>query len=173
MKNFYYLHFKEDDGGVVKVCEEGGNYDGELQSDNIQSPFQFVLPEGVLQDYQANDLGWPLMSAALQQVLAQAAIANGVVWNEALIKAGEEICVYYVPRFLVRPNVLNETFSKIVRGPIGDIVVKACLAASKVQEYDFFPIPGSDIRLIVSGPIKYRIESLKLSGVDFSTVPVS
>jgi hypothetical protein len=35
------------------------------------------------------------------------------------------------------------------------------------------PLPGSDLRLVISDRIKLDIEAGKLTGIDFSPVPVS
>ena len=166
MKQFFYLHFKEDDDGGVAYSS------GEYGVDSAQGPVRFSI-NGMVQDYQANDLGVPLMSIKLKNIL-ESSVCEKHVWKPSFVEDGISISYeYFIPQFLGGIDVICREKSKIVNGPIGEVIIKACLVENKIGDLEFFHLPNSSIRLIVSDRLKAKIEEGNLTGIDFSTVPVA
>lgn len=169
---FFYLHFCDEDTGGVAYSSRPDISEVAQLAELPKGTMCFSLAQGLLQDYQANDLGWPLMSPSMRRHFAGANVGAGLAWLNVFISSRGLIADYFIPSFGVEPDVLDMDRSIFVNGPIGAILMKACLAAEKVRELDFFPLPGSDFRLVVSDRIKRAIENDKLTGIDFSSVPV-
>ena len=170
---YFYLHFNDEDTGGVAYASRSDIDEVAQLEELTEGVIQFSLAEGMLQDYQANNLGWPLMSQSLRRLFDGVDGGPNLSWHTVTVTSPNRTADYFVPMFSGAFDVLDFDRSKIVSGPIGDIVMKACLALEKVRELDFFPLPGSDLRLVISDRIKLNIEAGKLTGIDFSLVPVS
>jgi len=167
MKKFFYLHFKEDDGGGVAYSSDDKN-----SEDNAEGCVKFSV-NGAIQDYQANDLGLPLMSSKLKNVI-DSAVCEEHQWESSFIQVDDsEKLEYFIPRFSDEIDFIFRERSKIINGPIGEIIMKACLQESKIGELEFFPLTNSSMRLVVSNRLKEDIEERNLTGIEFSTVPVA
>lgn len=173
-KKFFYIHFNdedEDEGGVA-VASTDDIDDIEVLATKPDGSVHFALKGANAQDYQANDLGWPLVSSRLRGHFEAARGGQRPRWHRVSVRTSNDVSDYFVPRFVETVDVLDLDRSKFVRGPIGDLLSKACLAATKIEGLDFFPLPGSVVRLVVSERLKQSIEKSAMTGVDFSSVPI-
>ena len=161
------MHFKEDDGGNIAYSSNWKAGD-----DKKEGFIEFSMT-GVFQDYQANDLGLPLMSSKLKSIV-DSSICEMHRWESSLVRIGNsEKIEYFIPRFSNAIDVICREKSKIINGPIGEVIMKACLEEGKVGDLEFFPLTSSSIRLIVSSRLKEKIEENNLTGIEFSSVPVA
>ncbi|WP_343613557.1 DUF1629 domain-containing protein [Flavobacterium sp.] len=162
---YYYLHFKDDNGCVAKASFDY-NYPTKKE---IKNDFFFKVDK-VPQDYLANDLGWPLMSELMMSHINELLKKINVNWKKINVQYKLKSLNYFVPVFNEKIDILNiekSIFSK------ANFVVKCHLSLEKVLGYDFFQVPNSDLRLIVSLPVKLRLEKNRISGLDFSLCPAS
>ncbi|MEW6312983.1 MAG: DUF1629 domain-containing protein [Pseudomonadota bacterium] len=169
---FYYLHFREKDEGGVAYAPAHRPIDAIEQLDEkTDIPFIFYLQNGELQDYQANNLGWPLFSAKLKTSMEPLCDTKNVAWLEAIIsdEAGKKHS-YFVPRFIKEFDVLDK--QKSIFGA-NNFVVKAHLDKEKVMGLDFFPVPGSTTRIIISDRIKKILVAGAFTGIDFGHVAIN
>lgn len=162
---YYYLHFKDDDGGIAKARLD---YNYPTQNEMINEYFFKVnkLP----QDYLANDLGWPLMSEFMMLHINEFLIEGNVIWKKIIVEYKLKSINYFIPVFKETMDILNlekSIFSK------GNFIVKCHLSLEKISTYDFFNVPNSHLRLIVSLPVKLSLEKNMISGLDFSLCPAS
>lgn len=167
-KKYYYLHFVEDEGSIAVSLGEPPHEIAETKNGDV---IKFSVDGEFVEDYQANDLGWPLMSLKMKSVIDRfcAPHENQLSWQPAAVTTGRgETISYYIPKFLDEIDVIDREKSKVIDGPLGEVIIKACFSLDKVKKLDFFPLPKSEIRLIVSDGLKNEIEKTPLSGIDFS-----
>ena len=166
MKKFFYLHFKEDDGGGVAYSSSKD------VGKDTEGAVKFAISRTVIQDYQANDDGLPLMSCNLKSVI-ESSVNLIISWKSFWIENGDlKRYEYFSPIFSSNVYIICREKSKVANGPIGEVIIKACLSEKKIGELEFFPLSNSSIRLIVSERLKAKIEESNLTGMEFSAVPV-
>lgn len=167
-KKYYYLHFVEDEGSIAVSLAEPPHEIVETKNGDV---IKFSVDGEFVEDYLANDLGWPLMSLKMKSVIDKfcAPHENQLSWQPASVTTDRgETIRFYIPKFLGDIDVIDREKSKVIDGTLGEMIIKACLSLDKVKKLDFFPLPKSEIRLIVSDNLKKEIEKHQLSGVDFS-----
>lgn len=180
MKKYWYLQNKDDDNEDVAIAKSPGNktlVDWALDIISIgEIPFEFsVNPSKSLEDYLADDLGIPLMSERLMQIISKHLTGNeGLRWYKAIVNCGDKKIIYYAPNFKDDLDVLDNEMSIFNQGT--GSLIKACFSIKKIQLLAFFPLPQLNIKLpfrlglIVSDDIKKDITKEKLTGIDFSRV---
>ncbi len=173
-KNFYYFHWKEDDGGIA-YSPKDSNVEFIDELDNFDRvPFVFSLKEGPFQDYLSSNLGWPIFSEKFKNIIEPYLSRVSFRWIPATVADinGKKYTVF-VLRFYDTLDVLNKEKTIFVDDSIDDLVVKAVLSKEKVKDLDVFIIPGSEFRIIVSENVKSKIEENNITGIDFSKVPIA
>ncbi len=181
MKTYWYIHIKDDDGSVAEAPGKKTLVDW-AEDIIIQKkiPFEYLISsnEPQLQDYLADDLGIPLMSEKLKNIIDKHLTGKeNLQWYDAIVNYKNKKITYYVPKFMNNLDVLNNEKSMFNR-KTGSLI-KANLLISKIENYSFFPLPElSDSipfehRLIVSDEIKKDVIKKKLAGIVFSKVLVS
>jgi hypothetical protein len=171
-ERFFYMHWKENDSGGIAHSAATKNIEFVEQLRGLQKvPFVFSIKDGPYQDYLANNLGWPLMSERLKGIIDSKAEREKPAWIIAEVISESSMSLnYFVPLFSGWLDVLNHEKSIITKN---NLVIKAHLSKDKVCGLEFFPVPGSAFRIIISERIKKEIEKHKITGVDFSLVPLS
>lgn len=162
---YYYLHFKDDNGGVAKASL---NYSYPTQKE-MNNEYFFKVNK-FPQDYLANDLGWPLMSGLMMSHINELLVKINVSWKKIIVNYKLQTLNYFVPIFNEKMDILN--FEKSIFSK-DNFVVKSHLSLEKISTYDFFNVPNSHLRLIVSLPVKLSLEKHMISGLDFSLCPAS
>lgn len=136
-------------------------------------PFEFsVNPNETLEDYLADDLGIPLMSERLMQIINSHITGKEQLrWYEAFVNYGDKKMIYYAPYFKDELDVLDNEMS-VFNQRTGSII-KATFSINKIDKLAFFPHPQLYIKLpfrlelIVSDEIKKDIIKEKLTGISF------
>ncbi|MFH6987912.1 imm11 family protein [Flavobacterium collinsii] len=133
--------------------------------------------EEIWLDYLPNSFVWPLMSEKLRFVVQTNLVGNEHIdWISCKVKSGNEERTYYILRFNNILDVLNMQKTSFVQGT--DVIIKPVFSSSKINRYTIFSLPLShDLYQITSGlylseKLKKEIEKEKLTGLDFSKVPV-
>lgn len=177
MKKYWYLLNKDDDNEDVAIAKSPGNKTLVDWTEDIISldkiPFEFSVNQNkTLEDYLADDLGIPLMSERLMQIINKHLTGKEPLrWYEAFINCGNIKIIYYVPAFEDDLDVLDNKMS-VFNQKTGRII-KATFSIKKIDQLAFFPLPQLDIKLpfrlelIVSDDIKKDIIKEKLTGIGF------
>jgi hypothetical protein len=171
MKNieFFYLLLSDDqDAGVAYAQGKIWHADlAKVYMDGVVPRFE--LKNGPPRDYLSNDLGWPMCSSRMKTLLDLPYGYLTAGWISAeVIDSGGRAIGYYIPVFSDPPNVLNTRKTLVSED---GLVIKPYLDREKVNSLEFFPVPGSTARLIVSGRIKDTLAGC--TGIDFGSVPIS
>lgn len=171
-KEFYYLHMQEDeDGGVAYSPEDNDIEFVEDLNDFKEVPFVFNLRDGQFQDYLDNDLAWPIFSEKFKDIVAPFLPNLNIQWIKAEINDfNKKSYTAFILKFNFTSDVLDKDRTIFAAN---NFVVKAVLSREKVKGMNFFTVPGSDFRLIVSEDVKLEIEKNNLTGAYFSKVPVT
>ncbi|GIQ61429.1 hypothetical protein Flavo103_45640 [Flavobacterium collinsii] len=133
--------------------------------------------EEIWKDYMPNGFVWPLMSEKLKFVVEKNLTGNEHIdWIDCKVKKEDEERKYYILRFNKMLDVLNMEETTFVRGT--DHIIRPVFSYSKIKDYNIFVKPSShDLWRVPSGfyvseKLKKEIEKEKLTGLDFSKVPV-
>lgn len=182
MKKYWYLQNRDDNDENVAIAKSPGNktlVDWAMEIMSLgKIPFEFsVNPNECLEDYLADDLGIPLMSEKLMNIINKHLMGEeGLQWYSATVNFGDEKIIYYAPKFKEDLDVLDREKSLFNRDTGG--LIKASFSKAKIQRFAFFPLPQLDIKLpfrlglIVSDEIKKDVIKAKLTGIDFSKASV-
>jgi len=183
MKKYWYIHNKNDNNKDVAIAISPGNktlVDWAIDILLLEKiPFEYKANDNEhLEDYLADDLGIPLMSEKLMRIIGKHLSGNeGIKWLQVFVSHRAEKIEYFAPKFEKNLDVLNTEKSLFNRHSGG--LIKAHLSMIKIERYAFFPLPELSqdlpftIRMVISDDIKQNIVNEKLSGMDFSKVPVS
>lgn len=183
MKTYWYIQNKDDNDAYAGVAKAPGNKTLVDWANEINTlgkiPFEFkVNSKDHLEDFLADTLGIPLMSDLLMNIINKHLTGKeGLEWYKAIINYKNEKITYYAPKFKSNLDILNN--EKSLFNKANGSLIKANIKLSKVEEYAFFPLPKlSDsipfaISIIVTDEIKKEITKAKLTGIDFSKVPIS
>ena len=128
------------------------------------------------QDYQPNNLAWPLMSEKMKDVVsAYLKGKEGIVWIKAIVNAGNETKEYFIPRFLHKLDVIDEQKTLFVPGTAH--IIKPVFSYAKIDNYSIFFAPQDyweiTSGLYVSEALKKAIQEAKLTGIGFEKITVS
>jgi hypothetical protein len=133
--------------------------------------------EEIWLDYLPNGFAWPLMSEKLKSVIQINLMKNEHIdWIECKVNNGNEERLYYVLRFNKMLDVLDIEETSFVSGT--DVIIRPVFSFSKINGYTIFTLPSShDLWRIPSGfyvseKLKKEMQKEKLTGLDFSKVPV-
>lgn len=201
MNNYYFLSWKQKPEGTMAFTSDetilGYELIPELKGISIL-PFDLHLKkvkekksglkisddltelEEIWNDYQPNNLAWPLMSEKLKKIIDENVMSNeNIDWISCKIKNGTETRNYYILRFNKLLDVLDLHKTKFVPGT--DSIIKPVFASSKVRKFNVFmaATPGEgDFWKISSGvyvseSIKKSIQNAGLVGIELSEVPTS
>ncbi|MFH6987914.1 imm11 family protein [Flavobacterium collinsii] len=198
MSKYYFLSWKHKAqvASAIYEIEDQNDYELILELKGKKSlPFKFDLKrikevkdgitidnnldelEEIWLDYQPNDFLWPLMSERLRSVV-QASLAGNehIDWVDCKVRKGNEERTYYILRFNKILDVLNMEETSFVNGT--DRIIRPVFSYSKIKDYSIFTKPSfQDLwripsALYISEKLKKEIEKEKLTGLDFSKVPV-
>lgn len=129
------------------------------------------------QDYQPNNLAWPLMSEKMKNVISTHLTGKeGLVWIKAIVNGANEVKEYFIPRFLQKLDVLDEQKTIFVPGTMH--IIKPVFSLSKISQFSIFHKSQEFFWEITSGlyvseTLKNAIQKEKLTGVDFEKTTVS
>jgi hypothetical protein len=128
-------------------------------------------------DYQPNNLAWPLMSEKMKTVISfHLTGKEGLVWIKALVKGGNEVKEYFIPRFSQKLDVLDEQKTIFVPGTAH--IIKPVFSLSKISQFSIFHKSQEFFWEITSGlyvsdALKKAMQKAKLTGMDFEKTSVS
>ena len=145
---------------------------------NRRFPFQYRLsPKMSLDDYIADDLGVPLFSEQVRNIIDELMTGEeGVEWYEVPVVQSRNQYRYFAPKFTRALEVLNEDSS--LYGVNKSILIKAILSTEKVKKYSIIPIVGSSeafffpTRIAISDTVKKALKKARVSGISFSPIKV-
>ena len=174
MRRYFYLEYAEDEalgvgyalnGTDLFLLAEGQYYDN-------WRTVTFILRDGEYSDYLANDLGWPLCSRKLRDVLSgSASSVDSIQWlNAQVAHPSGETREYHILHLPMRPDVLDG--EKTIYAAKG-FVVKPCLRPDAIGNHAVFSYPGTTVHVIVAERVRDAIVSAGCTGIDFSLVSLS
>lgn len=145
---------------------------------NRRFPFQYRLsPKMSLDDYIADDLGVPLFSEQVRNIIDELMTGEeGIEWYEVPVVQSRNQYRYFAPKFTRTLDVLNEDSS--LYGVNKSILIKAVLSTEKVKKYSIVPIVGSSeafffpTRIAISDTVKRALKKARVSGISFSPIKV-
>ena len=145
---------------------------------NKRFPFQYRLsPKMSLDDYIADDLGVPLFSEQVRNIIDELMTGEeGIEWYEVPVVQSRNQYRYFAPKFTRTLDILNEDSS--LYGVNKSILIKAVLSTEKIKEYSIVPIVGSSeafffpTRIAISDRVKKALEKARVSGISFSPIKV-
>lgn len=128
------------------------------------------------QDYQPNNLAWPLMSERMKNIISDHLTGNeGLVWIKAIVNGNNESKEYFIPRFSYKLDVIDEQKTMFVSGT--NHIIIPVFSYAKIANYSLFFVPQDyweiTSGLYVSDALKNAIQKAKLTGVDFEKTTVS
>lgn len=164
--SFYYV-LPPDDSVLATISDKCDiDFVEELQEKTCKVLFK--LEKGALVDIVANDLGWPLYSKKVKDLIDSAIEDKShYVWHKVSIATPQSVSDYYVPQFLEELDVLNVSNSIYAEG---GFVVKACIEPTKAHNIGMFTVPGSDSRIIISKDICCMLGDNGVDTAHFETV---
>ena len=145
---------------------------------NRRFPFQYRLfPNMSLNDYIADDLGVPLFSEQVRNIIDELMTGEeGMEWYEVPVVHSRNQYSYFVPKFTRTLDILNEDSS--LYGVNKSILIKAVLSTQKIQKYLIVPIVGSSepfffpTRIAISDRVEKALKKARVSGISFSPIKV-
>ena len=145
---------------------------------NRRFPFQYRLsPQMSLDDYIADDLGVPLFSEQVRNIINELMTGEeGIEWYEVPVVQSRNQYRYFAPKFTITLDILNEDSS--LYGVNKSILIKAVLSTEKVKKYSIVPIVGSSeafffpTRIAISDTVKRALKKARVSGISFSPIKV-
>ena len=145
---------------------------------NRRFPFQYRLsPKMSLDDYIADDLGVPLFSEQVRNIINELMTGEeGIEWYEVPVVQSRNQYRYFAPKFTRTLDVLNEDSS--LYGVNKSILIKAVLSTEKIKKYSIVPIVGSSetfffpTRIAISDRVKKALKKARVSGISFSPINV-
>ena len=145
---------------------------------NRRFPFQYRLsPKMSLDDYIADDLGVPLFSEQVRNIIDELMTGEeGIEWYEVSVVQSRNQYRYFAPKFTRTLDILNEDSS--LYGVNKSILIKAVLSAEKIKRYSIVPIVGSSeafffpTRIAISDRVKKALKKARVSGISFSPIRV-
>ena len=145
---------------------------------NRRFPFQYRLsPQMSLDDYIADDLGVPLFSEQVRNIIDELMTGEeGIEWYEVPVVQSRNQYRYFAPKFTRTLDILNEDSS--LYGVNKSILIKAVLSTEKVKKYSIVPIVGSSeafffpTRIAISDTVKRALKKARVSGISFSPIKV-
>jgi hypothetical protein len=155
-KLFYNLHLLDNKDGAVattSIEHEFTDYFTLYQITELNNCFS--IENGIIEDYLANDIGWPLMSERMKIIFEQFN-SQGVHWIKTNVYdlRSANYYNYYVLGFKEK---LVPVFS-----------------LDKIKYLDFFPQPDKyDLNIVISARLKSKLHMEKITGIDFSSTLVS
>lgn len=134
--------------------------------------------EVVWEDFLPNNIGLPLMSEKLKNIIEGNLSGNeDIDWVTCKVWAKDKFKIYYIIRFNTLLDVLDIQKTKYLAGT--DLIMIPYFSSDKINQFSVFTIPTSDnlykisLSLFVNYTIKKLIQKEKLKGVDFSTIKIS
>lgn len=145
---------------------------------NKRFPFQYRLsPKMSLDDYIADDLGVPLFSEQVRNIIDELMTGEeGIEWYEVSLVQSRNQYRYFAPKFTRTLDILNEDSS--LYGVNKSILIKAVLSTEKIKKYSIVPIVGSSeafffpTRIAISDRVKKALKKARVSGICFSPIKV-
>ena len=145
---------------------------------NRRFPFQYRLsPQMSLDDYIADDLGVPLFSEQVRNIINELMTGEeGIEWYEVPVVQSRNQYRYFAPKFTRTLDILNEDSS--LYGVNKSILIKAVLSTEKIKKYSIVPIVGSSeafffpTRIAISDRVKKALKKARVSGISFSPIKV-
>ena len=145
---------------------------------NKRFPFQYRLsPKMSLDDYIADDLGVPLFSEQVRNIIDELMTGEeGIEWYEVPVVQSRNQYRYFAPKFTRTLDILNEDSS--LYGVNKSILIKAVLSTEKIKKYSIVPIVGSSeafffpTRIAISDRVKKALKKARMSGISFSPIKV-
>lgn len=101
---------------------------------NKRFPFQYRLsPKMSLDDYIADDLGIPLFSEQVRNIIDELMTGEeGIEWYEVPVVQSRNQYRYFAPKFTITLDILNEDSS--LYGVNKSILIKAVLSTEKIKK---------------------------------------
>jgi hypothetical protein len=127
------------------------------------------------QDYQPNNLAWPLMSERMKNLVnLHLTGKEGISWIIARVSGNNECKEYFIPRFSYKHDVIDEQRTLFIPGT--NHIIKPVLSYVKIANYSLFSAPQLyweiTSGLYVSQTLKNAMQKAKLTGVGFEKITV-
>ena len=134
---------------------------------NKRFPFQYRLsPKMSLDDYIADDLGIPLFSEQVRNIIDELMTGEeGIEWCEVPVVQSRNQYRYFAPKFTRTLDILNEDNS--LYGVNKSILIKAVLSTEKIKKYSIVPIVGSSEAFFF--PTRIAISDKSQKGIEKGT----
>jgi hypothetical protein len=132
----------------------------------------FSIENGIIEDYLANDIGWPLMSERMKIIFEQFN-SQGVHWIKTNVYdlRSANYYNYYVLGFKEKLDVINVEESSY---DDSGLILVPVFSLDKIKYLDFFPQPDKyDLNIVISARLKSKLHMEKITGIDFSSTLVS
>lgn len=136
MNKYWFLHIKDNNNRMIGIAKSPGNKTLVDWTNDITSlkriPFSFSVNRNKhLEDYLSDDLGIPLMSKKLKDVIDKHLSGNeNLIWYDAIINYGNEKIIYYAPKFESNLDVLK--YEKSLFNKSTGSLIKANLSILKL-----------------------------------------
>jgi hypothetical protein len=172
-KLYYNLHLLDNEEGAVATTTDDHEFEEYFELLK-RSEFKslFTVKEGLVEDYLANDLGWPLMSERMKDIF-QKFTSVDVHWVKSKVydKRIKRNHSYHIPVFKSKCDTVNVKESSF---DSSGLILVPVFSLAKISKMDFFPQPDEyDFNLVVSQEVKLAMEQAKITGIDFSEAQLS
>ena len=148
-----------------------------------QLPFPFTLHEvsvfekfvkgnitNAHDDFQSNNLGLPLMSERMKQLIETELLGTEKIkWIEVRVQGESNEFIYYVPYFYQKQETLDTDRTIFI--PNTDLIIKPYYDKELVSQYAMFHGYGPrwqiPVRVYVNSCIKRKLVDSKMTGLNF------
>jgi len=168
LKKYYDLHMKDNETGSVAKAPEDCDFSDYFDIKKIRKIEEpFVVDEGTMEDFLANDVGWPLLSARMKYIFEEYS-SRELSWVPLQVQ-DKRVAVDYQYFVLYFENKLDVLDTKETSYGVEGVIMIPVFSLKKVSELDFFPQPEEyDFNLVISENLKRSLEKAGISGIDFS-----
>jgi hypothetical protein len=175
---YYSLTRVEDLSLGVAYAPEGYSHDmiAEGRYYDHWKPVDFTIKpwrdnHGGFADYQTNNMGWPLCSDELRQIIDRnRSPRDEVQWLEATVTHEGQSRRYWVLHIPDRPDVLDS--EKTIFAYQG-FVVKPVFRMSELRDRNVFSYVGGNFTVLVSSQVRTAMVAANCTGIDFLRIPLS
>ncbi|MCC6584901.1 MAG: hypothetical protein IT271_14445 [Chitinophagales bacterium] len=173
-KKYYNLHILDNDKGVVSEVQNNIEFDYYFSLDTAKDfGILFKITEkGIIEDYLANDLGWPLMSDSMMAIFKKY-VSKDCNWIKSSVfdTFNKKEYEYNILYFNKKIDVLDNKKSVFHDN---EILLESVFSLEKIDNLDYFPQADEyDFNIVISENLKNELKKNKITGVDFSIAKVN
>ena len=172
-RSFYNLHLDDNETGAVAEAPDDIDFSFYFNLHlHKDLPWEFIIDEGVVEDYLANDVGFPMLSPKLKKIF-ESYKTVGQHWTKATVydSRTKEYLNYSIISYREKADVINT--EETTYQPPGLILVPV-FSLKKIGDLQYFPQPDKyDFNLVISGDMRMAMVSSGITGVSFSKAHLS